>query len=82
MQKFIDTLDVFIDPFDVGVPKELLINISSGKAASEPVENFLLNIERNGEMQRKSFIAECEADVNRFEKSIKKHRYSIFLKII
>lgn len=48
LQTFIDTFDVFINPFDVGVPKELLINISSGKAASEPVEQFLLNIEKNG----------------------------------
>lgn len=50
----------------------MLINISSGKAASEPVEQFLLNIEKNGEIQRKLFIEECEADINRFEKSIKR----------
>lgn len=68
--KHLSTLSMFINPFNVGVPKDLLINISSGKAASERVEQFLLNFEKNGEMKRKSFIEECEADVNRFEKSL------------
>ena len=45
-----DTFQQFINPFDVGIPKNLLINISSGK----------------------TFIAECEADIRRFEKSIKR----------
>lgn len=69
--KFIDTFDLFKNPFDVEVPKDLLINIASGKAASEPVERFLLNIEENGDIKRKTFITECEADISRFEKSIK-----------
>lgn len=72
LQKFIETFDIFINPFDVAVPKEFLMNISSGKAASEPVEQFLFNIERNGNIQRTTFIAECESDISRFEKSIKK----------
>lgn len=72
LQKFIDTFDLFINPFDLQAPKDLLINISSGKAASEPVENFLLNIEKNGEAKRQAFISECELSINRFEKSIHK----------
>ncbi|GFU47188.1 hypothetical protein TNCV_4654401 [Trichonephila clavipes] len=55
------------------LPKDLLINISSGKAASKTVEKFLLNIEEHGEIKRKTFIAECEQDDSRFEKSIKKN---------
>ncbi|KAG8177854.1 hypothetical protein JTE90_027120 [Oedothorax gibbosus] len=73
LQKFIDTFHQFINPFDAEVPKDFLINISSGKAASEPVEKFLLNIEENGEIKRKTFITECEQqDDGRLEKSIKK----------
>ena len=72
LKNFIDTFDLFINPFDVEVPNDILINISSGKAASEPVEKFLLNIEENGDIKRKTFIAECEADISRFEKSIKR----------
>lgn len=72
LRNFIDAFDAFINPFDSQVPKHLLINISSGKAASEPVEKFLLNIEKNGEAKHQAFISEYELDINRFEKSIKK----------
>lgn len=68
MQKFLETFDLFINPFDAEVPKDILINISSGKAA----ETFLLNIEKNGDVKRRTFIADCELDISRFEKSIKK----------
>ncbi|GFY05336.1 hypothetical protein TNCV_2207821 [Trichonephila clavipes] len=54
------------------VPKDQLINISSGRAVSPPVEAFLLNIERNGDYQRETFFSECLSDINRFEKPIKK----------
>lgn len=72
LKNFMQTFQQFINPFDVNVPKNLLINISSGKAASEEVEEFLLNIEKNGDTLRKTFIAECEVDISRFEKSIKR----------
>ncbi|KAG8177889.1 hypothetical protein JTE90_001720 [Oedothorax gibbosus] len=45
----------------------------NGEFASEPVEKFLLNIEENGEIKRKTFFTECEQqDDGRFEESIKK----------
>ncbi|GFW97904.1 hypothetical protein TNCV_1426671 [Trichonephila clavipes] len=72
LQAFTDSFDQFINPFDTEVPKDLLINISSGKAASKTVEKFLLNIEEHGEIKRKTFTAECEQNDSRFEKSIKK----------
>ncbi|GFY18191.1 uncharacterized protein TNCV_2045971 [Trichonephila clavipes] len=72
LQAFTDSFDQFINPFDTEVPKDLLINILFGKAASETVEKFLLNIKEHGEIKRKTFIAECEQDDSRFEKSIKK----------
>lgn len=72
LQNFIKSFQQFINPFDVNVPKNRLINIASGKAASEEVEEFLLNIEKKGDTLRKTFIAECEVDISRFEKSIKR----------
>lgn len=72
LQKFIDEFDRFINPFSPEVPQDLLLNISSGKAASEVVEKFLLNVEKNGDIRRQTFIAECKNDEYRFEKSIKK----------
>lgn len=44
LQKFIETFDLFINPFDAEIPKDIL----------------------------KTFISECEVDISRFEKSIKK----------
>lgn len=56
------------------------MNISSGKAASELVESFLLNIEKNGDCLRNTFISECHTDISRFEKSIKKTALNNFSK--
>ncbi|CAH0721911.1 unnamed protein product, partial [Brenthis ino] len=78
LQIFMNIFQQFINPFDVGVPKNVLINISTGKAASAEVETFLLNIEEHGEALRKTFIAECEADISRFEKSIKRTKLQNF----
>ncbi|GFX08079.1 uncharacterized protein TNCV_1237581 [Trichonephila clavipes] len=62
LQAFTDSFDQFINPFDSEVPKDLLINILSGKAASETDEKFLLNIEEHGKIKHKIFIVECEQD--------------------
>lgn len=72
LQTFISTFAQFINPFSLEVPTDQLLNISSGKAASDQVETFLLNIEKNGDCKRKTFISECLIDINRFEKSIQK----------
>ena len=72
LQRFIATFDQFINPFSLDVPTDKLLNISSGKSASPPVEEFLLNIEANGDNLRKTFISECHADIGRFEKPIQK----------
>lgn len=36
------------------------------------MEHFLLNVEKNGYIQCTTFIVEFEADISRFEKSIRK----------
>ncbi|CAH1107865.1 unnamed protein product [Psylliodes chrysocephalus] len=80
LQNFITTFDRFINPFSSELPKEQLINISSGKSASPPVEAYLLHIEVNGDHHRKAFISECLSDINRFEKAIKKTSVDNFSK--
>ncbi|KAH9633488.1 hypothetical protein HF086_013165 [Spodoptera exigua] len=80
LQKIVATFNQFINPFGLEVPKDQLINISSGKSASPPVEEFLLNVEANGDNLRKSFISECQPDIRRFEKAIKKTSIDNFSK--
>lgn len=82
LQQFVTTFDQYINLFSPEVPKDQLINISSGKSASPPVEEFLLNVETNGDSLRKTFISECQSDMNRFEKAIKKGPIIIFPKIM
>lgn len=80
LKKFIATFDQFINPFSADVPKDQLVNISSGKSASLPVEEFLLNIEVSGNILRNTFISECQSDITRFEKAIKKTSIDNFSK--
>lgn len=71
-----------MNPFSLDLSPHQLFNIGSGKAASSQVEDFLLNIEKNGEEQRTTFISECASDPKRFEKAIKKtpiHNFSSLL---
>lgn len=80
LKKFVATFDQFINPFSVDVPKDQLVNISSGKSASPPVEEFLLNVEGNGEILRNAFVSECQSNIQRFEKAIKKTSINNFSK--
>ncbi|GFU08202.1 uncharacterized protein TNCV_3766461 [Trichonephila clavipes] len=61
-----------INPFDESLDKDSLYNIIIAKPVPENLANFLLNIEKNGEVLRKQFITECAEDQNRFDKPIKK----------
>lgn len=78
LQTFITTFDKFINPFSQTIPTDQLINISSGKAASNEVKNFLLNLEKIGDQGRHTFITECQTNISRFEKSIKKIPFKNF----
>lgn len=60
VRKFIDAFNLFINPSDSQVTEDLLINISSGKAALDPVEKFLLNFKNNGEAKRQTLFSECK----------------------
>lgn len=54
LQQFADTFNQFINPFSAEIPQDILLNISSGKAASEKVEKFLLDIEKHGDIRRQT----------------------------
>lgn len=78
LDKFIAAVLNNLNPFDENVEKESLFNISNGQAAKEDIEKFLLSIEKCGELQRESFVKECEEDPYRFEKPIKRNKMLTF----
>ncbi|KAI4476237.1 hypothetical protein M0804_013777 [Polistes exclamans] len=53
--------DKYINPFSPDLPANQLFNIASGKAATPKVDEFLLNVEKISDDQRKNFISECTA---------------------
>ena len=61
-----------MNPFDATIDKQQLFNISSGKAASKAVQNYLITIEEIGNKLREQFIPECTDSAKRFEKAISK----------
>ncbi|CAG9834603.1 unnamed protein product [Diabrotica balteata] len=82
LEKFINAFDQYVNPFGLDLSPDQLFNIGSGKAASSQVEEFLLNIQKNGGELRTNFISECASDSKRFEKAIKKtpiHNFSSLL---
>ncbi|XP_053595716.1 uncharacterized protein LOC128667953 [Microplitis demolitor] len=70
LQSFVDAFSKFMNPFDAGLDKLQLFNISSGKAAAQAVQDYLVNIEEDGKKLREQFITECSELPDRFEKSI------------
>ncbi|KAL4702648.1 hypothetical protein ACJJTC_016455 [Scirpophaga incertulas] len=70
LQSFVDAFSKFMNPFDAGFDKLQLFNISSGKAAAQAVQDYLVNIEEDGKKLREQFITECSESPDRFEKSI------------
>lgn len=75
------TLDAIIEgikntlnPFDVTMDKEILFNITSGRAAPPEVAKFLLNLKTMGNEQKSNFISECASNPDRFKQSIKRNK--------
>lgn len=62
-----------INPFN-SVDTDQLHNIATGRAASQEVCDFLLNVEKNGQRLREAFISECAESENRFELTIKQNK--------
>lgn len=62
-----------VNPFD-GIDKNVLFNISTGKATSSDVTDFLLTVQSVGNQQKLNFISECCSVPGRFEKSIRRNK--------
>ena len=69
-----------INPFNPDLEKDKLFNISTGKAASEDTQNFLLNVMKIGKDRRDTFIEECAAKNERFHERINRVKINNFQK--
>lgn len=77
---FMETIKKNINPFSNELDKAFLYNIKTGKAASEEVADFLLNVEVKGAEIKDKFIQECSEFETRFEEPIKKNKILNFSK--
>lgn len=63
-----------MNPFHDTIDKNQLFNISSGKASSQEVADFLLNVKAAGNQQKLNFISDCSSTPERFEKPIQRNK--------
>ncbi|CAH1111428.1 unnamed protein product [Psylliodes chrysocephalus] len=70
----VNILENNFNPFDSSLGRDNLYNIATAKHTATDVAEFLLNIEKNGDILRKQFINECADNEERFDKPIKKNR--------
>ena len=59
-----------LNPFTLEASELPLVNISTGKAASDLTSEFLINVQSIGNKSRDKFIDECVESPYRFEKPI------------
>lgn len=78
LSKFSDELIKSMNPFDKNLKNSTLFNLCTGKAASPETAEFLLQAFELGSKQMKSFITECQSNVNRFVKPIKRNTIKNF----
>lgn len=63
-----------LNPFsDVSIDKNVLFNISTGKAASTEVCDFLINVKAVNQ-QKLTFISDCNSIPGKFEEAIKRNK--------
>ena len=61
------------NPFQIAdSAKKILVNLNTGKAASQAVSDCLLNVPEKGRELHNNFISECQEHPSRFERPIKK----------
>lgn len=77
LQKVISQIESCVNPFTLD-PSLPLINISTGKNASDAVSTSLLNIPEEGKKRHESFVKECLDSAARFEKPIRKNPLRTF----
>lgn len=73
LKQFTEEVCKNINPFSSEINRFKLFNLSSGKAATEDISEFLLNVECNGLKQMRTFIEECQNDISRFNRPIKRN---------
>ncbi|CAH2088517.1 unnamed protein product [Euphydryas editha] len=74
LDSIIKAIKEAMDPFDDAMDKKLLFNISTGKATSPEVTDFLLYVKTAGNQQKLDFISDCSSNPDRFEKPIKRNK--------
>ena len=67
-----------MNPFDVNLDPDKLYNTGKESAAMDSIQIFLLDIFKNGENERKTFIERCSQKSLYFEKPIKKQKIISF----
>lgn len=75
---FMNAIETSLNPFDENLNEEQLFHLTTGKAASPEICEFLTNTKTLGEKKMNEFIAECKADPDRFYKPIKKNTIHTF----
>ena len=67
------------NPFQIAdSAQKILVNLNTGKAASQAVRDCLLNVPEKGRELHNNFISECQEDLSRFERPIKKQKLLTF----
>ena len=77
MGQILDVIKANMNPFGAINPL-YLFNITTSKSVSQKTEEFLSNISKIGEEERKKFILECIEDPTRINKSIKRQTIYLF----
>ena len=67
-----------LNPFTLEASELPLVNISTGKAASDLTSEFLINVQSIGNKSRDKFIDECVESPYRFEKPITRVKVNTF----
>lgn len=66
------------NPFDDSLSSGKLFNLVTGRAASDETSNFLLNVIDKGKEQMHTFMKECEQDMGRFNKPLRRNQIKTF----
>ncbi|KAH9635594.1 hypothetical protein HF086_012263 [Spodoptera exigua] len=74
LNSIIEAIKCTMNPFDDTIDKDILFNISTGKATSKEVADFLLNVKTAGYQQKLNFISECSSTPARFDKPVKRNK--------
>lgn len=78
LNSIVETIKKTMNPFSENVDKDSLFNLSTGKAASSNVTNFLLYVNSLGQEQKLKFFSDCFEDSTRFVRPITRNKIHNF----